>query len=185
MTLRFRSENTWVEEEPYGSFVFPLFYDDKALASNTPPHLLHAMGTALVIDKKQFGDSALWKVPGGHSEEGETPEQTASRELGGEAGLIQHPREFHYFPGGSPLIRSSFRPAFRWRLFATAFPASKIRNVGDKVYGNEGEEARYFSVEEFWRLCATQMFIHPHFVNLVQARLIDPITKRIGFPPPL
>lgn len=110
----------------------------------------------------------LWKLPGGHKQEGETPLHTAIRELEGETGIKASAERFQR-------IRSY---AVNWPvphqrvLFRCRITEEERDWLNDREYGNEGEQPKFFSVEEFRELARGRKILVVHREYLEENALV-------------
>ncbi len=132
------------------------------------------VGYVLVIDRK-FGPQAQWKLPGGHRRNDETPRQTAIRELEGETGISLSPNSLRYvraWPDG--------RRGDHSRFLYVADIDEKDRELGwmgNTHPENEGEEPKFFTVEEFYDAVRSGMVLADHYRRLVEFALILPFGR--------
>ncbi len=126
------------------------------------------IGYVFVIDPK-FGHRAEYKLPGGHKQADETPLQTAVREMEGETNLVLNPESFRYV--GKYLHWSEDH----WKIIFCA-------DIGERELGwmnnnhpqNEGEEPKFFTIEEFYALVRENKFMYEHYKKLDEFALILP-----------
>ncbi|MBI2004946.1 NUDIX hydrolase [Patescibacteria group bacterium] len=143
---------------------------------------LQTIGYILVIDRGKFGDRAQWKLPGGHKKKverckpsekpDETPLDTALRELEGETGIRMPLRAFVYC--GKWL---------HWRhdhwkcLFIAELGEDDIAWMHNHHPENEGEEAKFFTVEEFYALVREGKCMREHYEMLVEYTAVLPFGR--------
>ena len=126
--------------------------------------VLSPEGVPLVYDEGK-PRPVFWKLPGGKSEAGETPEETAIRELEEETGI-------RVSPGTLKVVSSRDKKTHMFYFFCgelTSLPSINKR-------GNEGERVAVFLVEEILSMVD---FFPPHY-EYVRGEL----TKR-GFSAPV
>lgn len=129
------------------------------------------IGYIFVIDRN-FGPKAKYKLPGGHCKAGETPYDTASREIFGEAGITatnillvdkwlhDHGNDRH------------------WKcLFVADVSESRSMSLNTQNEENEGEEAEFFTIAEFHRLVRERKFLGNHYHELVHCKLIHTLPE--------
>lgn len=108
--------------------------------------------TLLRDDRQDIPFPDHWDLPGGGRDPGETPDDTALRELHEELGLILPPDRIHY-------RRPYISDGRVWFLVAH-WPEFDPRDV---VFGDEGQG---------WKLMAVKTFLsHPRAVPYLQVRL--------------
>ena len=131
-----------------------------------------SLGYVFVIDPK-FGSSAQYKLPAGHRKNGETPFDTAIREVQGETGICV-PLERVAYTKHKELGRSGDH----WRiLFVGDIFEYELRQMHDCDAENEGEQPRYFTVDEFYECVRKGDFMRSHFKMLEEAALILPLGR--------
>ena len=129
------------------------------------------LGYVFIIDPK-FGSSAQYKIPAGHKKTGETPFDTAVREVQGETGISVPPDRVTYV--GKQLSSRGDH----WRtLFAGDIFERELRQINDRDVENEGEKPKYFTVAEFYECVRTGNFMRPHFKMLEDFALVLPLGR--------
>lgn len=129
------------------------------------------LGYVFVIDPK-FGSTAQYKLPAGHRKSGETPFDTAIREVQGETGICIPPERVAY------KNKELSHRNVHWRiLFVGDIFEYELRQMHDRDVENEGEKPKYFSVEEFYECVRTGNFMRPHFKMLEDAALVLPLGR--------
>ena len=124
------------------------------------------LGHIFVIQTNR--EDAVWKLPGGHKRSGETPLQTARRELQGETGLLLDEAAFHYV--GKEHRRY---PKPHWSCLCTAsLTEFELRWLHNHDEGNEGEMPKFFRRGEFDGLVRDGKFLPPHYQWLLGSSLI-------------
>jgi ADP-ribose pyrophosphatase YjhB (NUDIX family) len=108
--------------------------------------IVSPQGIPLVKDPKK--PSPYWKLPGGRSEEKETPTEAIIREIKEEIGLSFKPKDME-------LIYEEEREGHNFYLFQT----NPLSLEGLKTKGNEGEEVKLFLPEQIKSL---PDFFPPH-----------------------
>ena len=147
-----------------------------------PKTSLQTIGYVLVIDRGKFVDRAQWKLPGGHKKKpgrcrpGELPDEapicTAVRELHGETGILM-PRQAFSYAGKWLHWRHD-----HWKcLFLVEITEEDRDWMNDHHPENEGEEAKYFTVDEFYRLVREGKFMREHYEMLVEFTLVLPLGR--------
>lgn len=128
------------------------------------------VGYVFVIDKK-FGDTAKYKMPGGHKKDGETPYDTAMREALGEAGItVTNLMLVDQWKEGRDEKQ-------HWKfLFVGEVSESRSMALNAQDSENEGEEPEFFTIEEFKRLVTEKKFLPAHYRELEFCKLIEPIS---------
>ncbi len=126
-------------------------------------------GHVFVIDRA-FGDRAQWKMPAGHKGNGDvTPLDTAVRELLGETGIQSLPDAFRYC--GKQLGYNKDH----WRCLFTADITTVDRDwMNNHHPENEGEEPKFFTVEQFWTMQRERKMLKNHYDWLVERGLLIP-----------
>jgi len=117
-------------------------------------------GIPLVKDPKKPPPN-YWKLPGGRSQDKETPTEAIIREIKEEIGLSFKPKDME-------LIYEEEREGHNFYLFQTN-PVSLENLEGLKTKGNEGEEIRLFLPEELETLPG---FFPPHLKILKEIKFI-------------
>jgi len=129
------------------------------------------LGYVFVIDPK-FGPTVQYKLPAGHRNSGETPFDTAIREVQGETGISVPPDRVVYT--GKQLSHRGDH----WRtLFVGDIFERELRQMHDFDVENEGEKPKYFTVAEFYECVRTGNFMRPHFKMLEDFALILPFGR--------
>lgn len=130
------------------------------------------VGYVFVIDPK-FGPMAQYKLPAGHKKAGETPLDTAIREVQGETGICVPPERVAYKGDKWLSTRGD-----HWRvLFVGDIFEYELRQMHDRDAENEGEKPKYFTVEEFYECVRKGNFMRAHFRMLEEAGLILPLGR--------
>jgi len=143
---------------------------------------VQTVGYVLVIDRGKFGDRAQWKLPGGHKKKterckpsekpDETPLDTALRELEGETG-IRMPRHAFSYCGKWLHWRED-----HWKcLFVAELGEDDVAWMNGHHPENEGEEAKFFTVEEFYALVRESKFMREHYEMLVEYTAVLPFDR--------
>jgi len=120
------------------------------------------LGYVFIIDRTKT--SPLWKLAAGHKEAGETPLQTAMRENQGETGLrlpaeayLELPHCHKWNPRGDG----------HWSLlFKATMSQDDTRLIHPFDVGNEGEEAKYFTLAETYALIKSGQFLPLHLEKI-------------------
>lgn len=116
-------------------------------------------GTPLVRDPHKH-PRPFWKLPGGKNEPGETPAETALRELKEETGLVLAERDLG-------LVCEEDRTTHFFFLYKAVLASlPKLKKQGD-----EGEEVALFSMDEIF---AMHDFFPNHRRLLFRSGLLDP-----------
>lgn len=110
----------------------------------------------LVLEPQK--NRSLWKLPGGRKEKGETPEDTAAREVQEETGLIIKPV--------SLLPPKERRGHFMYLFGATVDSFDDLLEVG-----SDGEKVSLFCADNIVRM---KNFLRSHLELLEEAKLIAP-----------
>lgn len=126
------------------------------------------LGYVFVIEPR-FGDDAQYKLPAGHRKNGEDPLETAVREVQGETGLHIPPDRFRY--AGKEWTSGRHGP--HWKiLFLCYVYEHELRQMNEFDAENEGEQPKYFSIDEFYESVTKGGFMMPHFSMLERFGLI-------------
>lgn len=157
----------------YSSFTFLSVYNEELLKNDDKDCLKRIpRGYVFVSNKKIFGATAKWKPPGGHLKWGETPLDTAVRELLEETNL-------------APEI-STFRYEGKWLgprenhwmcLFSADIHERKLCWMNSSHPENEGEVPKFFTPGEFYELVRSDEFMQKHYDKLVEYALILPLGR--------
>lgn len=130
-----------------------------------------SIGYVFVIDPK-FGSRAQYKLPGGHKQTGETPLETAIREMEGETSLRVVPEAFHYV-GKYLHWRKD-----HWKCIFVADISEADRDwINDLHRENEGEKPKFLTAEQFYAEMRSGKFMPEHFQKLVEYALILPLGR--------
>ena len=144
----------------YSSLAYIRVYPDGCLGEGEP------IGYVFVI---QMGrPDVRYKMPGGHKDPGEVPRRTACRETEAETGLkIPLDRFVHVD------TRNVWHPsAHRLVLFTANIERGDVPWMHSLHPQNEGEQPKYFSVEQFRDLVAHDEFLPSHLERLQNAGLL-------------
>ncbi len=129
------------------------------------------LGYVFVIDPK-FGSSAQYKMAAGHKKDGETPVETAIREALGETG-IPIPRERVTYKNKKLGPRSD-----HWKVLCVGdIFENELKYMHDRDVENEGEQPRYFTVDEFHQCVRKGNFMRQHFKMLEEVALVLPLGR--------
>ena len=111
---------------------------------------------------------AYWKLPAEHPEVGETPLDTAIRCVRGETGLRVVREQLTHI--GSYLVpnRSHYKC-----LFTADISQSELKMMHPFDPENEGEEAKFFTIQEFLVLVQSGEFLPPHYKDMVMYDLLS------------
>lgn len=116
----------------------------------------------LVKDVSRFGENAKWKLPGGHSELYDDDQiATGIREIEEETG-IQLRREDISIAG-----REDRKGHFFWLLVSSVSSLEGLKKIGD-----EGEEVKIFTQQEFREMLSRDEILKSHVRVLRQYQFI-------------
>ena len=129
------------------------------------------IGYVFVIDRR-MGNKAKYKLPGGHNTAGETPHDTAMRETLGESGVavtdLKLVDKWEQKNTKTP----------HWKcLFVGELSESRSMSLNSQESENEGEEAEFFTIDEFQNLVREKNFLGDHYNQLVYTKLIETIPE--------
>ncbi len=130
------------------------------------------LGYVFVIDLK-FGSGAQYKLPSGHKKSVDaTPRETAAREMLGETGIPAEPKFFRYVGKWLGWRKD------HWRCLFVVDITEKDRDWMNGLDAeNEGEQPKYFSVDEFYECVRRGDFMRAHFRMLEEVALILPLGR--------
>lgn len=130
------------------------------------------LGYVLVIDRRKFGDGAKYKLPGGHKKLGETPLQTAMREVEGETGISLPSHAFTYHDKYLGWRKD------HWKCIFSANLSEKDRDwMNTNNVENEGEKPEFLTTEEFYRAVREGRVLREHYEKLVEYALLAPLGR--------
>ena len=114
-------------------------------AQKAPPFAVATLvflpsGIPLVRDPRK-GPVTYWKFPGGAGRQWESPEAAAARELVEETGIVASEDSLNPLYVGDRRTHELF-------IYYVVLPKDQPVNS----FGDEGEEVRVFSKEEFWKI---------------------------------
>ncbi|MGC9602506.1 MAG: NUDIX hydrolase [Minisyncoccia bacterium] len=136
-----------------------------------------SVGFVFIIEPKKRDPK--WKLSGGHRKREDeivdiTPIDTAVREFAGETGITLSASALTYV--GKQL---GWR-GDHWRcLFHAILSLDDIAWMNTRHPENEGEEPKFFKVEEFYQCVREGKFLQKHFDWLVETGLILPGTRHL------
>jgi len=124
------------------------------------------VGYVFVIERNRRDPK--YKLAGGHKVKGETPQETAQRELKGETGLVRALDEFVYISA-----EWKDRPSPHWSvLFSINVRVSDLTMMHPYDVENEGEQPEYLSMSQFRTEVGSQGILRPHIKRLVEHSLV-------------
>jgi 8-oxo-dGTP pyrophosphatase MutT (NUDIX family) len=115
-------------------------------------------GYVFVIEPKR--KDPVYKMPAGHRKGGENPLQTAMRELAGETNLVLRQDRFRYIGR-----KWWSHPSPHWGVLFTADVDERedLPWMNDQHAENEGEQPKFFSVDDFYSLVREGKFMSRHY----------------------
>ena len=128
-------------------------------------------GYVFVTDPK-YGPRAQWKLPAGHKADGESPLETAMRELLGETNLSAPIENFRYIDKWIGWRKDHWK-----MLFLANIEESELGWMNDQHPENEGEQPKFFTTEEFYALVREGKFMREHYEKLVEFATILPFSR--------
>jgi 8-oxo-dGTP pyrophosphatase MutT (NUDIX family) len=134
-------------------------------------HLRHVVPTGFIFVIEYEKSDPKWKMPGGHKKSGETPLETAIRELHGETGLLVPTEQFQYIGKWSHTNRDTGE--LWWDFMFLASIAEDEQCWMNQLHSeNEGEQPKFFTVGQFRELLQQREFLWKHHKMLDEKVLI-------------
>lgn len=137
------------------------------------------IGYVFVIERRK--KNPKWKLPSGHKKRDEdvkgwefdrTPRDTARHEQSSETGIDLPVSAFSY--AGKYL---SWKEDHWKCLFSSKMTVASLEHMNSDHPENEGEEPKFFTVDEFYDLVRRGEFLIEHYEKLVEYGLIFPFGR--------